>query len=82
MEGGIVYITTPDVSNPWELMQFEEDGQWESYDEETFRLLTRELGFGSAYLRDREVIESECKERGRRLNANNEMSNFKEFKKD
>jgi type IV secretory pathway TraG/TraD family ATPase VirD4 len=78
MEGGIVYITTPEVPNPWEQIWSEEEGEWKCWDEETFRLLTHELGFGSAYLRDREAMEREYGERARRLMAGEEKESFKE----
>jgi hypothetical protein len=81
MEGGIIYIATPNIPNPWELMQFEENGRWEGYDEETFRLLTSKLGFGAFYLRDREEVDREYMERGKNLMANEEAGeSFKEAK--
>ena len=80
MEGGIIYIATPDVPNPWELMQFDESGKWESYDEETFRLLTGALGFGFSYLRPRAEVEEEYLQRFVDLDKGETGENFREVK--
>lgn len=80
MESGIILMKTLEVPNPWELMQFEENGKWENYDEETFRLLTSRLGFGLYYLRDREEVEREYIERSRNLKENGKTESFKEMK--
>jgi hypothetical protein len=79
-ENGIIYMKTPDVPNPWELMQFEEKNGWESYDEETFRLLTSSLGFGFSYLRDRAEVEREYMDRGKNIANDKGMDDFKEAK--
>jgi hypothetical protein len=77
-ENGIVGISTLPVPYPWEFMSYADD-QW---DEETFHLLTSQIGIGADYLRNREEIGRECIERTEKLAAVDDLENFKETKKD
>jgi hypothetical protein len=75
-ENGIVGIRTLPVPYPWEMM--EEDGKpWE---EETFHLLTRQIGIGADYLRDRDEVERECVERTEKLMAEEEAESYRKDK--
>lgn len=75
-ENGIVGICTLPVPSPWEFMSYA-DNQW---DEETFNSLTREIGIGAAYVRNREEIERECTERAKGLLAEETDDDFKHIK--
>ncbi len=75
-ENGIVGICTLPVPSPWEFMSYA-DNQW---DEETFNSLTRDIGIGAAYVRDREEIERECVERSKNLMAEETDDDFKHVK--
>jgi hypothetical protein len=81
MESGLVFVATPDVPDPWALMQ-EDDGNggWNSYDEEAFRLMTRDANFGACYLRDRETVEREYAERARNLAGEGKLGDYRETK--
>jgi hypothetical protein len=80
MEGGIIYISTPEVPNPWELIWNEENGEWKTYDEETFRRFMDVMGYGAAYLRDRAEVEEEYLRRYTELVKNKEGEGFRERK--
>jgi hypothetical protein len=80
MEGGIIYISTPEVPNPWELIWNEENGQWKTYDEESFRKFMDVMGYGAAYLRDRAEVEEEYLRRYTNLTKGEEGERFRERK--
>ena len=76
-ENGIVGISTLPVPCPWELMA-EADDQW---NEETFHMLTQQIGIGADYVWSREEVEAEIVEREKILLTIEEGESFKEMKK-
>jgi len=75
-ENGIVGIYTLPVPCPWEWIQGI-GGEWS---EEIFRTLTRNIGIGADYMRNRGEVEQESAERVKNLMAEEEAENYRKDK--
>lgn len=78
IDGSVVPMQSLEVPNPWELIQYEEGGQWKTWKETAFRSLVRNLGIGAGYVRSGEAVDAECTAREKQLMAGEET----DFRKD
>jgi len=79
-ESGIIGVRTLPVPNPWETMQYEEEGQWKPWEEEPFHWVVRDLEIGAGYLRSREEVERESIKREEGLMAREDLESYKVVK--